>query len=64
MQLKKEQQTMPLKPPKEDKSPLEALRQAIAEGDADLAAGLFRTYEAGDLVREMRRFLAETEAKP
>lgn len=35
------------------KSLLEALRTAIAEGDADLAAGRFRTYQAGDLVREM-----------
>jgi hypothetical protein len=40
--------------PRADKSSLEALRTAITEGDVDLAAGRFRTYQAGDLVREMR----------
>ena len=33
---------------------LKALRQAIAEGDADLAAGRFKSYKAGDLVRELQ----------
>jgi hypothetical protein len=46
-----------------DKSLLEALRTAIADGDSDLADGRFRTYQAGDLVREMRRF-AEVGATP
>lgn len=32
---------------------LKALRQAIAEGDADAAAGRVKTYKAGDLTREM-----------
>lgn len=38
----------------QEKLKLKALRQAIAEGDADLAAGRFRSYKAGDLVREMQ----------
>jgi antitoxin ParD1/3/4 len=33
---------------------LKALRQAIAEGDADAAAGRVKNYRAGDLVREMQ----------
>ena len=37
----------------QEKLKLKALRQAIAEGDADVAAGRFRSYKAGDLVREM-----------
>jgi hypothetical protein len=43
-------------PREADKSLLEALQTAIAEGDADLVAGRFRSYQAGDLVREMLRF--------
>jgi antitoxin ParD1/3/4 len=31
---------------------LKALRQAIAEGDADVAAGRVKTYQPGVLVRE------------
>jgi hypothetical protein len=46
-------------PPEEDKSPLKALREAIAEGDADLAAGRFRSYKTGDFVREMRAATTE-----
>jgi hypothetical protein len=45
---------MPRKPPSADKPLLEALRDAIAEGDTNLATGCFRIYKAGDLVREMR----------
>lgn len=55
---------MPLKPPEEDKSPLQLLCEAIAKGDADLAAGRFRTCDAGDLVREMRRFLTKPGMAP
>ena len=33
---------------------LKALRQAVAEGDADVAAGRVKHYQAGDLVREMQ----------
>ena len=55
---------MPLKPPEEDKSPLQLLSEAIAKGDADLAAGRFRSYEPGDLVREMRRFLTKLGMAP
>jgi len=33
---------------------LEALRAAITVGDADLAAGRFKSYKTGDLAREMR----------
>jgi antitoxin ParD1/3/4 len=40
---------------------LKALRQAIAEGDADLAAGRYKSYEAGDLVREMQDALSDEE---
>jgi hypothetical protein len=51
-------------PPEKDTSPLEALRTTIAEGDADLAAARFRTYEAGDLVCQMVGFLGEAGVKP
>jgi antitoxin ParD1/3/4 len=40
---------------------LKALRQAIAEGDADLSAGRFRSYKAGDLAREMRDAIPSDE---
>jgi antitoxin ParD1/3/4 len=33
---------------------LEDLRQLIADGDADLAAGRSRAYQPGDLVAEIR----------
>ena len=32
---------------------LKALRQAIAQGDADLAAGRFKSYKAGELAHEL-----------
>ena len=57
MQPKERKPPMPAlrrKLPEEDKSRPEALREAIAEGDADLVAGRFRTYQAGDQVREIR----------
>jgi antitoxin ParD1/3/4 len=36
---------------------LKALRQAIAQGDADLAAGRCKSYKAGELAGEMSDIL-------
>jgi antitoxin ParD1/3/4 len=36
---------------------LTALRQAVAKGDADIAAGRSKTYQAGELAAEMRDVL-------
>ncbi len=38
-----------------------ALRAGIAEGDADFAAGRFKSYKAGDLVREMQNAIPADE---
>ena len=40
---------------------LKALRLAIAEGDADFAAGRYKNYKAGDLEREMQDALIDVE---
>ena len=40
---------------------LETLRAAIASGDADLAAGRFKNYKAGDLVQEMQNAIHPDE---
>lgn len=40
---------------------LKALRQAIAQGDADFAAGRSRSYQPGDLFNEMKDALSSKE---
>ena len=40
---------------------LKALRQAIAQGDADLAAGRFKSYKAGELAQELRDVIRQDE---
>jgi antitoxin ParD1/3/4 len=42
---------------------LKALRQAIAQGDADFAAGRFKSYKAGELAREMRDVIPQDKRK-
>jgi len=36
---------------------LQALRQAVSKGDADIAAGRAKTYKAGELAAELREAL-------
>jgi hypothetical protein len=42
---------------------LKALRQAIAQGDADLSAGRSKSYAPGELAKELKAGLAKRKKK-
>lgn len=50
-----------LRLPEQEQLKLEALRQAIAEGDADIKAGRTRTYRPGQLADRAKRQLSKKE---